>query len=175
MPAGHLRRTWSYSGGVSRWTGSWLSGPSAAAGSAPTAQEWPGERLGLARSGPGSVASRGARFVALLIDVVLASLVTSLFVPMDVARPEVMQTFNYWAILVWFLISVASVSFFGFTAGMAALGIRVVRMDGATMVGPLRAIPRAILTILLIPAVVWDADDRGMHDKAVGTIVVRTR
>lgn len=174
MPLARHRRTWFYSGGVSKWTGSWLSGPSAAAERG-AAQEWPGERLGLPRSGPGSVASRGARLAALLLDLVIAALVTRLFVPMDVTRPEVMQTFNYWAVLVWFLITVVTVSLFGFTAGMAALGIRVVRIDGATMVGPLRAIPRTILTAVIIPAAIWDADNRGLHDKAVGTIVLRTR
>ncbi|HEV7647730.1 MAG TPA: RDD family protein [Actinophytocola sp.] len=156
---------------MSRWTGSWLSGPGAAA----TPQDWPGERLGLPRSGPGSIASRGARLGALLVDLVIAALVTSLFVRVDVANPDVMRTFNYWSLLVWFLITVGAVSFFGFTAGMAALGIRVARLDGATMVGPLRTIPRTALTAILIPAVVWDADTRGMHDKAVGTVVVRTR
>jgi uncharacterized RDD family membrane protein YckC len=159
---------------VSKWTGSWLSGPSAASETSGP-QEWPGERLGLPKSGAGSVASRGARLGALVLDLVIASLVTSFFVRMDVADPEVMRTFNYWAILVWFVISVVTVSLFGFTAGMAALGIRVVRLDGASMVGPLRAIPRALLTAILIPAVIWDADNRGMHDKAVGTIVLRTR
>jgi uncharacterized RDD family membrane protein YckC len=171
MPAGNPARTWSYSGGVSRWTGTWLSGPGAAA----TPQDWPGERLGLPQAGPGSVASRGARLGALLLDLVIAALVTSLFVRVDVADPDVMRTFNYWSLLVWFVISVGAVGFFGFTAGMAALGIRVVRLDGAAMVGPLRAIPRAALTAILIPAVIWDADTRGMHDKAVGTVVLRTR
>lgn len=161
---------------MSRWTGSWLSGPSAARGpGADEPQEWPGERLGLPREGPGSVASRGARLVALLLDLVIATLVTSIFVEMDIARPEVMATFNRWAIVVWFLISVGAVSLFGFTAGMAALGIRVVRMDGTAMVGPLRTIPRTILTALIVPAAICDADGRGLHDKAVGTIVLRTR
>jgi uncharacterized RDD family membrane protein YckC len=58
---------------------------------------------------------------------------------------------------------------------MAALGIRVARLDGATMVGPLRAVPRTLLTAIIIPAVIWDADNRGVHDRAVGTIVLRTR
>jgi uncharacterized RDD family membrane protein YckC len=172
MPAATRERTRSYSGGVTKWTGSWLSGPGAAA---PVEQEWPGQRLDLPRSGPGAVASRGARLAALLLDLVLAALVTSLFVPMDVARPEIMVTFNYWAMLVWFVITAGAVSFFGFTAGMAALGIRVARLDGAAMVGPLRAIPRTLLTAVIIPAAIWDADGRGMHDKAVGTVVLRTR
>ena len=131
--------------------------------------------MGLPQDGTGSVAGRGARLVAFLIDLVVAALVTSLFVEMDVTRPEVMQTFNYWAVLVWFLISVVAVSLFGFTAGMFALGIRVVRTDGAAMVGPLRAIPRSILTAIILPAALIDRNGRGLHDRAVGTVVVRTR
>ncbi|MPZ81646.1 MAG: RDD family protein [Actinophytocola sp.] len=161
---------------MSRWTGSWLSGPSAAHDPDEHAtQAWPGERLGLPPEGPGSVASRGARLVALLLDFVIAGLVTSLFVRMDIQSPEVMGHFNRWAIAVWFLISVGAISLFGFTAGMAALGIRAVRLDGTAMIGPIRAIPRAVLTAIIIPAAIWDADGRGLHDKAAGTIVLRVR
>jgi uncharacterized RDD family membrane protein YckC len=28
---------------------------------------------------------------------------------------------------------------------------------------------------LVIPAVIWDRDGRGMHDRLLGTVVVRTR
>lgn len=179
MPVSGPSCTWSYAGRVSKWTGSWLSGPSAARepGADPdgAAPAWPGERLGLPKDGPGSVAPRGTRLGALVLDLVLAALATSLFVEMDVNQPEVMQTFNYAAVLVWFGISVVMVSLFGFTPGKAALGIRVVRMDGAGMVGPIRAIPRAIMTAVLVPAAICDADGRGLHDKVVGTVVVRTR
>ncbi|GAB3453972.1 RDD family protein [Actinophytocola sediminis] len=136
---------------------------------------WPGERLGLPKEGPGAVGGRGARFAALFVDLVLAALVTTLFVETDLDRPEVMQTFNYWAILVWFVISVMAVSLFGFTPGKFALGLRVVRLDGAPMVGPLRAIPRAMLTAILVPAALQDQNGRGLHDRVIGTVVVRTR
>lgn len=131
--------------------------------------------MGLPQSGPGSVAGRGPRAIAFLVDLVLAALVTSLFVDMDLQRPEVMQTFNYWAALVWFLISVVAVSLFGFTPGKFAFGMRVVRVDGAELVGPLRAIPRAVMTAVILPAVLLDHNARGLHDRAVGTVVVRTR
>ncbi|WP_245812076.1 RDD family protein [Actinophytocola xinjiangensis] len=158
-----------------RWTGTWLSGPGSAQGRDDGPQRWPGERLGLPEQGPGAVAARGARLGAFLADLVIAALVTSLFVQMDVQRPEVMQTFNYWAILVWFGISVVAVSLFGFTPGKLLFGLRVVRVDGATMVGPLRAIPRTLLTAVIIPAAMADRDGRGLHDRAVGTVVVRIR
>jgi uncharacterized RDD family membrane protein YckC len=176
MPVCSPPRTWFYPGGVSeRWTGTWLSGPGSAQDPDGDPPKWPGERMGLPKDGPGSVAGRGTRLIAFLIDLVVAALVTSLFVEMDVARPEVMQTFNYWAILVWFLISAVTVSLFGFTVGKFALGLRVVRIDGTNLVGPLRAIPRTIMTAVIIPAALIDRNGRGLHDRAVGTIVLRTR
>jgi hypothetical protein len=42
------------------------------------------------------------------------------------------------------------------------------------MVG-IRAVPRTLLTGLLLPAALSDADSRGLHDKLLGTVVVRTR
>lgn len=153
-------------------TGSWLSGGIGEWGDAD--QEWPGERLGLPKEGPGAVAGRGVRLVALLIDLALMSLVTSLFVPVDVDQPEVMQRFNYIAVAVWFVITTVMVALFGFTTGKALLGLRVVRLDGTPMVG-VRAVPRTLLTALLLPAAMSDADGRGLHDKITGTVVVRTR
>jgi uncharacterized RDD family membrane protein YckC len=158
---------------VSKVTGSWLSGGIGETGD--EQQEWPGERLGLPKEGPGSIATRGVRLLALLVDLVLMALVTSLFVEVDVNRPDVMQQFNYLSGLVWFVITSVMISLFGFTAGKALFGLRVVRLDGKPMVGPLRAVPRTVLTALLLPAAIGDADGRGLHDKATGTVVVRTR
>jgi uncharacterized RDD family membrane protein YckC len=130
-------------------------------------QRWRGERLGLPESGPGSVASLGHRVAALLIDAVLSALVAGLFTAPDLPRN--------WSLMSWFLITVVTLSLFGFTPGMLALGIRAVRMDGAAMIGPIRAVPRTILVGLIIPAAIWNADGRGLHDRAVGTIVLRIR
>jgi uncharacterized RDD family membrane protein YckC len=159
-----------YPGEVSRVTGSWLSG-----GTGDAAQEWPGERLGLPREGPGSVAGRGARFGALVIDLALMALATSLFVEYDVNQPDVMRQFNYVAALVWFVVSVVMVGLFGFTPGKLLLGMQVVRLDGTAMVNPLRALPRTLLVALILPAAIIDADARGLHDRVTGTVVVRTR
>ncbi|TCO63000.1 hypothetical protein EV192_1021144 [Actinocrispum wychmicini] len=161
-----------YSLGVTRWTGSWLSGhrsalePGADAGDQP-AQRYPGERLGLPESGPGSVSGTGVRALALLVDAVLSGLVAGLF-----TAPELPQN---WSLAAWFAITVVAVAFFGFTPGMAACGIRVARLGDNPMVGPLRAVPRTLLVALIIPAAIWDADRRGLHDKLFGTVVVRTR
>lgn len=173
MPAEWRMSTGFYPGQVSRTTGSWLSG--GVGGSGDAAQEWPGQRLGLPERGPGSLAGRGARFGALLIDLVVASLVTSVFVRIDVQAPEQMRNFNYVALLVWFVITVVMVGLFGFTVGKLLLGMRVVRLDGKPMVNVLRAIPRTLLVGLILPAAFSDADGRGLHERVTGTGVVRTR
>lgn len=151
---------------MGEWTGSWLPGSQPADPSG-VEQQWPGERLGLPRSGAGSAASTGSKGVAFLLDALIAAGVAAMF-----TLPELPKN---WSLLSLFVIYVIAVSLFGFTPGMALLGIRVVRLDGANMVGPLRAIPRTALIYPLIPALIWDADNRGLHDKLVGTIVVRMR
>jgi uncharacterized RDD family membrane protein YckC len=132
-----------------------------------TPQQWRGERLGLPQTGPGSVATIGSRVLALVVDGVLAGLIAFAF-----TAPAWPQN---WSLVPWFLITITMVSFFGFTPGMWLLGIRVARIDGVAMVGPFRAIPRTIMVGVIIPAVVWDSDGRGLHDKAVGTIVLKFR
>ncbi|MFD2420431.1 RDD family protein [Amycolatopsis pigmentata] len=161
---------------MAKWTGEWLSG--ALAG--PREHDdppprWRGERWGLPESGSGSVAGGGARVLALIIDLVLASLVTSLFLRPDFQNPALMESYNLWAVCAWVVITVVPVSFFGFTPGMAITGIRVARLDGASMVGVWRALVRAAMTFLIIPALIRNIDGRSWHDRLTRTVVVRLR
>ena len=39
--------------------------------------------------------------------------------------------------------------------------------------GLLSALVRTALLCLVVPAVVWDADGRGLHDRVAGTAIVR--
>ena len=39
--------------------------------------------------------------------------------------------------------------------------------------GFLSALARTILLCLVVPAVVWDSDGRGLHDRVAGTAIVR--
>lgn len=158
--------------------GAWLAGGAAAegAGDAEVPERgYPGERLGLPETGVGSVAPVGRRLAALVVDCVLAGLVTSLFSHPDFTNAAAMQAQNYWSVLTWFVITVVGTAFFGFTPGMAALGFRVARLDGADMLLPLRAIVRAALVAVIVPACVWDVDRRGLHDKATGTVTILMR
>jgi uncharacterized RDD family membrane protein YckC len=150
-----------------------LSGPRAAqepgegSGGGTQQQRYRGERLGLPESGVGSIPSTARRAVAMLIDCLVAALITGLFTMPDLPRN--------WSLLTWYLIGVIAVSFFGFTPGMFAMGVRVARIDGSTMVGVPRALVRTFLVGIIIPVVIWDHDYRGLHDRLVGTVVVRMR
>ncbi len=165
-----------YPGRVARWTGEWLSTLSdggAADGREPS--RWPGERLGLPERGPRAAAGGGRRFGTLLVDLVLASLLTALFFPPDYTDPDVMQAYNLWSLAMWAVVTVVPVTFSGFTPGMALTGIRVARLDGSATVGLWRAVVRCVLTFLIVPPAVRDQDGRGWHDRATGTVVVTMR
>ena len=60
----------------------------------------------------------------------------------------------------------------GVTIGKRLLGLRVVRLDGRPV--GLRALPRTLLLMLVVPAMMMDRDLRGLQDKAAGTVVVRS-
>ena len=151
--------------------GSWLEG-------APGGQNsGRGARLGLPPDGPGSLATLGRRVVALVIDWVLATLVAFLFF-----RPAAPGFFDGlsarpgWArALVWAGANVGRVRSRGGGVGHRVMGIRVRRLaEPARMVGLGRGVLRTVLLCLVIPAVVWDADGRGLHDRAAGTVLVRS-
>ncbi|MBO0840139.1 MAG: RDD family protein [Sciscionella sp.] len=159
---------------MSRWTGAWLPGTGTATAD-DVEQRYRGERLGLVEHGAGSVASPPARLGAFVLDLIIAGLLAGLFVHANPADTEAMWVQQIWGSAIWFVLTTIAVSLFGFTPGMAACGVRVARVDGAAMVGPVRAIARTLLTVLIIPVVVWDRDYRGLHDKVAGTVMVRTR
>jgi len=56
--------------------------------------------------------------------------------------------------------------------GHALVGLRVVPMAGG-LLGVWRPIVRAVLIALVIPAAFWDENNRGVHDRASGTILLR--
>lgn len=146
--------------------GSWLSGPGS---NLPPTQDWPGQRLGLPADGPGSIAGWGRRVLALAVDWLACLLLVRLFLPhLDYGTPE-----SSLATLGFFL---AELTLFTWIAGSSfghrVLGLAVVRLDGGR-VGPLRALVRSAQICLLVPPLVWDKDTRGLHDRSVGTVLVR--
>jgi uncharacterized RDD family membrane protein YckC len=61
----------------------------------------------------------------------------------------------------------------GRTVGMYLFGVRLVRVDRTAAVDPLRILIRTVLLYLLVPALIFDRDGRGLHDRLTDTAVVR--
>jgi len=126
----------------------------------------PGVRLGLPAAGRGSVAGWGRRFLGLLVDWVLASLIARAFVD-GLLGPQIGP------LAVFALMHVLLVSTLGASIGHVVAGVVVRRVDAPQPVGLLRGAYRALLLCLVIPAVISDADRRGLHDKGAQTVVLR--
>src|SRR5699024_9567725 len=60
----------------------------------------------------------------------------------------------------------------GYSVGHRIFGIEVRRLDGHVP-GLLKSLIRALLVVLVIPAVIFDRDNRGLHDLAAGTVILR--
>lgn len=155
-----------YAGGASvgavdrRDVASWLAGPRAVRpDTAPV--DYPGQRLGRPENGPGSVVGVGHRLLAFAVDALLCDgvawlLFRNLAWVTPVFAVEVV-------VFTWLL---------GQSAGQRVCGLRVERLDGSR-VSLARALLRTALILLLVPALIWDRDGRGLHDKAADSVVVR--
>ena len=140
---------------------SWLEGPArrpAEEGS------YAGSRLGLPEDGPGSLGSFPRRLGALVIDwlacVLIASVLTrNPLLPLGIFALE----------------NLLLLSTLGATFGMRLTRLGVIDLGGRRLLAPGRVALRTLLLCLLVPAVVWDRDGRGLHDRASRSAVVRTR
>jgi uncharacterized RDD family membrane protein YckC len=137
--------------------GSWLEGPPQL-----NSQAWPGQRLGRPEDGPGSVARIGRRVGGLCVDWGLAMLVSFIFFDGDP-----MANLAVFAAMQMLFVGVT-----GHSIGHRVFGMQVQRMDGGP-VTPLAGVGRTLLLCLLIPAFLSDTDQRGLHDRAMKTILVR--
>lgn len=134
---------------------------------------YPGERLGFAESGPGSIARLGRRVIALLLDYTAATVIAMTFLGYDPwAHPGEAGLRHFGPMLVFAVIQIVFIPTLGGSPGHRLLGMRLQRADGG-WTGLWRPVVRTVLLLLVIPAVVWDADSRGLHDKAAGTVLVR--
>lgn len=138
-----------------RWIGSWLGG----ARSAGVDLGYPGQRLGLPESGPGSVAGFGRRLLAFALDVLLCDGVALLLGNLR------------WNIVVFFAEVFLFTALTGHSAGQRVCGVRILRLDGKP-VGFGWSFVRTVLLCLLVPALIWDRDWRGLHDRAANTVAV---
>ncbi|MBO9627489.1 MAG: RDD family protein [Microbacterium sp.] len=134
---------------------------------------YPGERLGLPEKGSRSIARVGRRAGGLLIDYTAATIIATGFLGFNqFALPSEAGLTQFTPMLVFAVLQIVFIPLLGGSPGHLILGMRVVRLGGG-WVGFWRPIVRTLLLIVVIPAVIWDADQRGLHDKAVGLVLIR--
>jgi uncharacterized RDD family membrane protein YckC len=126
-------------------------------------------------TGPMSVAPMGRRLVALIVDWLLCALIVSSITGHvlfgNASDPHYFAaqfgTLALFTLEVYLLTAVS-----GLTVGKRLLGIRTIRTDGRSP-GFKWAALRTVLLLFIIPACLTDRDQRGLHDRAADTIVVR--
>ncbi len=147
-------------GAAQAGTGTGTAPPTAPAADAEA--DYPGKVFGLPRQGPMSVAPMGRRFLALTIDWLL-SMVIAVWLTHS----------QFWTIVVFAIEVYVFTALIGITVGKRLCGIRVIRTDGR-LVGFRWALARTLLLLTVVLPLLTDFDRRGVHDRATGTIVVRT-
>ena len=119
---------------------------------------------------PGEVAGLGRRVIALVVDWLASTGVALLLVGAAgyTSDQTSLTTFAVFFLEVSLLTWLVYASF-----GQRLLGVRVVRFDGSRL-GLLRSLLRTLLICLVIPPLVMDSQGRGLQDRAVGSVVIRS-
>jgi uncharacterized RDD family membrane protein YckC len=150
-----------------RDVGSWLEGPGSRRPDAET--DYPGRRLGLPQHGPGSLARFGRRLVAVCIDWTMCQLIAYVAFGVTVGQGS---GGSWTPLLVFGVENLLLLSTLGSTFGQRLLGLQLVAVSGRpATIGQVAM--RTVLLCLAVPALVWDRDQRGLHDKAAKTVLVR--
>lgn len=77
-------------------------------------------------------------------------------------------------LIVFVLMQIVFIPTIGGSIGQRVVGLRTVALQGG-WIGLWRPAVRTLLLVLALPALVWDSDQRGFHDKVAGTILIRVR
>ena len=79
---------------------------------------------------------------------------------------------GFWSLLPLAVDYVVGLTLVGQTLGMRLLSLRVIRTDEPVPIGLGPALLRTFLLIILVPAIVFDRANRGLHDRVTDTAVV---
>lgn len=138
------------------------------------ASAYPGQRLKLPETGPQSVARVGRRIAAIFIDWALAIVITMLATGASYVVVSSTALGQLTTLGMFVLMQMLGIWSIGGSLGHRAVGLHLVAISGGRLEF-WRPVVRSILVGLVIPALVWDSDQRGFHDKIAGTILLRSR
>jgi uncharacterized RDD family membrane protein YckC len=124
------------------------------------------------QSGRGSVARWGRRILALVIDWIASMLVASLILGQSMWSPDGSSGGRPLLTMLVFLVeATALTALLGGSFGQLATRVMVTRLDGHR-VSLLQSLLRTFLICLAVPPLVFNRDQRGLHDLATGTVTV---
>lgn len=115
---------------------------------------------------PGQVAGLGRRLVAITID-----WVACLFIAKIAAPTLQLGEAPFLPLTIFFLEVMIFTWFFAASFGQRLLGIEVISVDGQRLM-LWRIALRTLLICLVLPAVIYDSQGRGLHDRAVGSVAI---
>ena len=139
-------------------------------GNAP--QRYRGEKIGLPATGPGSLSTTGPRLGAFLVDAIASSLVAALFVHHH--GPTFADKLpGSWSLVPLAVDYVGGLMIAGRTLGMYLFGLHLVNVQRGKSLDIGSVVIRTVLLFLLVPALVFDRDGRGLQDRTTDTAVVR--
>lgn len=147
-----------------------------------------GNRLGLPESGPGSVPGVMRRLVGLALDWSLSVLLVSVALSVGLigqdltaaaaagGEEEALALTNFTTLstlVVYAAMNIVLLTLFGTTIGRRIVGVGITATGERSWPWFVSMALRTLLLCLVIPAVVYDRDTRGLHDRAAGTIATR--
>jgi uncharacterized RDD family membrane protein YckC len=80
--------------------------------------------------------------------------------------------FNWGVLAIFAGLQVLFIALLSGSFGHLCVGLRVVPIRGG-YVGIVRPIIRTVMLCFVVFALIWDRDQRGLHDRAAGTVLVR--
>lgn len=141
--------------------------------------QYRGNRLGLPESGAGSVPGVSRRLVGLVLDWMLAVMVAWAVYGVGLVgaglttQQEIVPVVSNTALLVFALMNILLLTLFGTTVGRRLVGVGITATGERSWPWFVSMTVRTLLLCLVIPAVIYDRDTRGLHDRAAGTIATR--
>jgi hypothetical protein len=123
---------------------------------------WPGKKFGLPMEGPRSTPTYLRRVAGLGLDWAIAVGISMLFFEYN----------GLWTLAIFIILQMVGGLLLAGSPGHLLTGMRIAPIRGGAL-GVLPPLIRPLLVALVIPAVMVDEDQRGVHDRMVGTILVR--
>jgi uncharacterized RDD family membrane protein YckC len=75
-------------------------------------------------------------------------------------------------LIIFVILQIVFIPTIGGSIGHRLVGLRLISIHGG-WVGLWRPVVRSVLLGIALPALVWDSDQRGFHDKIAGTALIR--